>query len=329
MDELHFLQHPHDALFRAVFGDPDNAAELLRSVLPAAITAAIDWRTLRRVEGSFVDDALRDKHADVLLSADIGGKPTLIYLLNEHKSEEDPWTAFQMLRYSVAIWERYRREHPDEPTLPPILPIVLHHGTQPWRGPRDLRSLISLEGLPTEIAEMQPDFRFQLDDLSALDGEALQARQMSVRALLPLLHLQCMRKTPDTAALLLSWRALYRRLLATPGGRSIAHLLVSYTAAVSNDEPERLRLAFRQIEPAMESDYMTTAEQLIQRGREQGLQEGAAQGTTQVLLAQLEQRFGQLGEATVQRVRSSSAQQLEQIARAILTAATLDEVLPA
>ena len=238
-----------------------------------------------------------------------------------------------MLRYSVAIWERYRREHPDEPTLPPILPIVLHHGTQPWRGPRDLRSLISLEGLPTEIAEMQPDFRFQLDDLSALDGEALQARQMSVRALLPLLHLQCMRKTPDTAALLLSWRALYRRLLATPGGRSIAHLLVSYTAAVSNDEPERLRLAFRQIEPAMESDYMTTAEQLIQRGLEQGLQQGlqqgAAQGTTQVLLAQLEQRFGQLGEATVQRVRSSSAQQLEQIARAILTAATLDEVLPA
>ena len=69
---------------------------------------------------------------------------------------------------------------------------------------------------------------------------------------------------------------------------------------------------------------MTTAEQLIQRGREQGLDEGAAQ----VLLAQLEQRFGQLSEATVQRVRGSSAQQLEQIARAILTAATLDEVLP-
>ncbi|MGK0155796.1 MAG: flagellar biosynthesis/type III secretory pathway protein FliH [Neolewinella sp.] len=145
-----------------------------------------------------------------------------------------------------------------------------------------------------------------------------------------------MRQTPDTAALLLSWRALYRRLLATPGGRSIAFLLVSYTAAVSNDEPERLRLAFRQIEPAMESDYMTTAEQLIQRGREQGLQEGAAQGVAQgvaqgaaqVLLAQLEQRFGPLGEATVQHVRGASAKQLEQIARVILTAATLDEVLP-
>jgi hypothetical protein len=327
VDELHFIQHPHDALFRAVFGDPDNAAELLRSVLPAAITAAIDWRSLRRVEGSFVDEALRDKHADLLFCADINGKRTLVYLLNEHKSEEDPWTSFQMLRYAVAIWERYRREHPDELALPPILPVVLHHGTKPWRGPRDLRSLISLDGLPTEIAAMQPDFEFQLDDLSALDDQALQARRMSVRALLPMLHLQCMRKNPDTGALLLSWRALYRRLLVTPGGRSIAHLLVSYTAAVSNDEPERLRRAFRQIEPAMETDYMTTAEQLIQRGLERGLQQGAAQGAN-LLLTILEQRFGPLSDAAVQRVRGSSAQQLEQIALAILTAPTLDEVLP-
>ena len=128
MDELVFIKNPHDALFRAVFGDPDNAAELLRSILPAAITAAIDWRTLRRVEGSFVDEALRDKHADVLLRAVIGDQATLIYMLNEHKSEEDPWTALQMLRYCVAIWEQFCREHPDERTLPPILPIVLHHG---------------------------------------------------------------------------------------------------------------------------------------------------------------------------------------------------------
>ena len=69
---------------------------------------------------------------------------------------------------------------------------------------------------------------------------------------------------------------------------------------------------------------MTTAEQLIQRG----LKQGVTQGTIQVLLAQLEQRFWLLSETTVQRVRGSSVEQLEQIARTILTAATLDEALP-
>ena len=33
VDELAFIKNPHNALFCAVFGDPDNAAELLRSRL--------------------------------------------------------------------------------------------------------------------------------------------------------------------------------------------------------------------------------------------------------------------------------------------------------
>lgn len=60
---------------------------------------------------------------------------------------------------------------------------------------------------------------------------------------------------------------------------------------------------------------MSTAEQLMHRGE------------TKVLLALLEQRFGPLTAATVERVRASTAEQLDRIARAILTAATLDEIL--
>lgn len=78
MGELHFIQRPHDALFRAVFGDPDNAAEWWRCILPAAIIAAIDWRSLRRVEGSFVDDCLRDKHSEVLPACCSVGRRRLV-----------------------------------------------------------------------------------------------------------------------------------------------------------------------------------------------------------------------------------------------------------
>lgn len=227
VDDLHAIRHPHDALFRAVFGDPENAAELLRCALPEAIVAAIDWRTLRRIDASFVDEALRDHQADLLFDVESAGRRTLLYLLNEHKAYEDPFTALQLLRYVVAIWERHRREHPDERTLPPVVTVVLHHGNLPWRGPRDLRALLALDGLPEQIAERQPTFWFDIDDLTALDDDALQARQLSVRTLLPLLHLQRLRRHPDTSSLLLTWRSLYRRLLATPGGRAIAHRLVS------------------------------------------------------------------------------------------------------
>ena len=38
-------------------------------------------------------------------------------------------------------------------------------------------------------------------------------------------------------------RTMFQALLATPGGSEIAYRLVSYTAAVSNEPTERLRLA--------------------------------------------------------------------------------------
>ena len=41
----------HDGLFRFVFGEPEQMAELLQSQLPPALTAAIDWPTLRRIDG--------------------------------------------------------------------------------------------------------------------------------------------------------------------------------------------------------------------------------------------------------------------------------------
>ena len=57
---------PHDALFRLVFGDPDNTASELRSVLPPRLAARIDLANLRPQPGTFVDPELRHRHTDLL-----------------------------------------------------------------------------------------------------------------------------------------------------------------------------------------------------------------------------------------------------------------------
>src|SRR5262245_62067519 len=53
----------HDALFRFVFGEPEQIAELLGSTLPSVVRCAIDWGSLRNIGGSFVDAELRERHA--------------------------------------------------------------------------------------------------------------------------------------------------------------------------------------------------------------------------------------------------------------------------
>jgi predicted transposase YdaD len=80
------LIRSHDALFRFVFGEPEQMAELLRSNLPAAVTAAIDWGSLRRLDGSFVDTELQERHADLRFEARIGARPLLLFVRARHRS---------------------------------------------------------------------------------------------------------------------------------------------------------------------------------------------------------------------------------------------------
>ncbi|MBM3962851.1 MAG: Rpn family recombination-promoting nuclease/putative transposase, partial [Planctomycetes bacterium] len=93
----------HDGLFRFVFGEPEQMAELLQSQLPPALTAAIDWPTLRRIDGSFVDAALQDRLTDLLFEVEVHGAPLLLHVVVDHKSRADWATALQLARYTLRI----------------------------------------------------------------------------------------------------------------------------------------------------------------------------------------------------------------------------------
>src|SRR5688572_17953167 len=122
----------HDALFRFVFGEPEQMGELLKCNLPPAVVAAIDWGALRRVDGTFVDTDLRGRRADILFETRIGEAPLLLFVLVEHKSGEDRFTALQVLRYVVRVWDAWLASNPTARTLPPVLPFVVHHGKKAW-----------------------------------------------------------------------------------------------------------------------------------------------------------------------------------------------------
>lgn len=332
------IRRPHDALFRAAFGDPDRAGELLRSVLPTDLAAAIDWRSLRHVDGSFVDAALRHQQADLLFTAAAGGSETRIYLLLEHKAEPDRLAAFQLLRYVVRIWQQFRRQHPHAVMLPPVLPFVLRHGAGPWQAPRDLRGVVDLAGAPASLVDLQPQLRFVLDDLGACDAGALHGRRLTVQSLLPLLHLQQLRRSARTASLLLSWRLLHQRLLALPGGQELVVQLISYVTAVSEDDRNDLLAAYAQIGKHSEEQYMTVAKRLLEEGllrgreegrlegRQEGRQQGRQEGRIDALLILLRQRFGDLPDRVADRVRAGSAAALETWTRRVIAADTLDDV---
>lgn len=90
------------------------------------------------------------------------------------------------------------------------------------------------------------------------------------------------------------------------------------------------RKLFAQRYPQEDKTMLTLRQQGIllgrQEGRQEGREEGRQEGRADLLLRQLNRRFGPLGAAMTQRVSQASAAELERWADAILEARTLDEV---
>jgi predicted transposase YdaD len=327
------LIRSHDALFRFVFGEPEQMAELLRSNLPAAVAAAIDWGSLRRLDGSFVDTELQERHADLLFEARIGARPLLLFVLVEHKSADDPLTAFQLLRYVVRVHDRWRQEHPQARALPPVLPFVVHHGDAAWSAPRSVRALVELEGLPAGVAvflrELQPELTFLLDDLAAASEASLDARQLSAVADLFVRFLQFLRQEPAAGApaKIASWQALLERLLRHGRGQQVLAALLSWFMAGSPAKDQTLRAAMARIHDPTTSQTMKSAlDELLDRGREEGLERGLLEGRRDLLRHLLTTRFGTLPPEADAQLRASGIDQLETWATRILTAASVEDV---
>jgi hypothetical protein len=67
------------------------------------------WPALQRVEGTFVDAALRSRQSDLLFTAQLAGQDVLLYVLAEHKSAPERFTALQMARYVMLRFLRLLR----------------------------------------------------------------------------------------------------------------------------------------------------------------------------------------------------------------------------
>lgn len=112
-------------------------------------------------------------------------------MIFEHQSTFDERMPFRFLRYQTRIWERHAAQHPDEPLLPPIVPLLLHHGPRPW--PREPRfsSAIELDDIErVEFGANLVEFEFVLDDLSRHTDAQILSRTNDAVVRLTLLALR-------------------------------------------------------------------------------------------------------------------------------------------
>ena len=324
------IPNPHDLVFKAVFGQPEHARGMLRSIVPAALAEALDWSTLTLQPGSFVDTALHHQHTDLLYAAARrDGGEALVYLLFEHQSgpPTEGRMAERMLSYEVRIWARWRADHPKAKTLPMILPIVMYHGASPWLEPRSFDAVLDVPtGLRAALDPYLVRFTYLLHDLSQISDDEL--RDGAIRTALSKLVTMCFkyaRTRADFLQILGRWIDVVREVIrARMDWRRWAQVMRYILEVNEHVGPEALQaLLERDLGPEAKDAIMTAGQQIFEQGREKGRQ----QGIQELLLLLLRQRFGTAVDAHVeQRLATASIEQIEAWSVRVLSAATLSEL---
>ena len=255
-----------------MFSDAGEAASLLQVALPDAVRNSFDWKTLTLVEGTFIDEGLRESQSDLLYEVrHIGtGKPVSIYMLFEHQSSSDPWIRLRLLRYCCRIWEDDLRDSSNRLELRPIVPVVFYQGERGWN-------------YSTEFADLFPEaarswpwvprFSHELMDQTTLEPEAVAG---GIKGRIAQLLMMVAFGRNVEAALHLTAQLL-PLLDRAGGGINERHRFYLYLMATQDlDVIQTFREVLRRQGLDGGEDIMTYAQQLLAEGEAKGRAEGEA-----------------------------------------------------
>lgn len=313
------MSQPHDAGYKLLFSNPAFVRDLLLGFVPQAWVEKLDFSSLEMLNGHHVSEAMQGRCEDMVWRLRLGGEDWLyLYLLLEFQSTPDRFMALRLLTYVGLFWQQLEKQGQltQEGRLPPVLPVVLYNGFQPWK--HSVRLGDVCHPAPNGLELFQPSFEYLLIDEKRYPEEQLHGQRNLVAVLMRLEQAQtpgAMRAIIDE---LRSWLTLDDQ---TPLRRNITRWIIDLI---------RRRTSNRRI-PQL-SDLLEVSTMLAERTEtwaDRWVQEGVEKGQAALLRRQLNKRFGPLPTWALQRIEQASLAQIGTWAEAIFEASSLEALLEA
>ena len=313
----------HDKFFRETFGEPKMAAEFLRHYLPPDFADALDLDHLEVLKDSFIDEEFKEHFSDLLCRVRLKtGNAVFIYILIEHKSWPERMVALQLLRYMLKIWEPMARER--GVILPVIFPLVFYHGKRRWNVAHNFSALFDEQAL-AKVRQYVPDFQYFLCDLSVYSETPVTGDEKLQSSLLAL------RGVFEEATI--NWLArIMQLLLDDPKQWKQLGKIADYLVLAGRIGEKDMQQAIREAKTtsAKRKKFVRTflddwvdkgmekgLKQGLKQGREEGLEEGREEGALQLLLTQLNHRFGLLSKRMQNQIHELSSTEVIALGEAI------------
>ncbi|MRX08884.1 transposase [Pseudoduganella sp. FT25W] len=174
-----------DKLYKQLFSHPEIVRDLVTGFLSADWAQGLAVGAFERVNASYASDGGKARHEDVVWRACIGGEWVYVYILLEFQARPDKWMALRMQVYVGLLYQDLVAQHKlsKHGKLPPVLPIVLYHGHQPWHAATELAQLMLTP--PSGLERFQANQQYIL-----LDRHHDSQRGDIISLLFRLLHAQ-------------------------------------------------------------------------------------------------------------------------------------------
>lgn len=168
-----------DHPYKRLFSHKEMMADLISGFLNQEFASACDFSTLKRCNGSYVTDDLREREDDLIWSIRYGDRTLIIYLLIEFQSTPDPTMPIRIMSYMALLWQDLIRtkKHSSRKPLPGIIPIVLYNGESAWDVPTDIGETILM---PDAVAQFMPSVPYLLvDELQLSIHDLVEVRNLA------------------------------------------------------------------------------------------------------------------------------------------------------
>ncbi len=326
-------RRPHDPVYRRIFSNAGIIEEALRRFVKGPWLGKLDFSSLELVPTRYVSRFLEQRESDIVWRVRYGqGEQDwfYVYVLMELQSSAPRFMALRLWAYIALLYQYLLKQKQLTPSrlLPPVLPIVLYNGEQPWSAPLTLAELIQ----PVEGLE-RPGFEYVVLDASHHPVEELRPVKDVVSGVF------LMEQVEDFTDLEMVLDEL-EELVKDPDLEEDISLLVSSVVgklALKGEKVPHLR-TLQEVRNMLAERVARWPKQWLEQGIEQGLergrqeghqegrQEGLRTGKAELLKDLAGRRFGELPEWAVERLDRADIDTLDRWSSRLLDAERLEDV---
>ena len=309
----------HDSGYKKLFSNRTIFRQLIETFVQEDWVKEIDFDQSETLDKSFVSDHYKSTESDLIHKVKFRGREAYLVILLEFQSTVERFMALRVLNYLTNFYmddvASAREKKKTLERLPPLFPIVLYNGQNPWTAPLRLQTLIQDVKL---LGKYAPRFQYcKIEEHAYAPDVLLKIRNIVSTVFLAELNY-------DPQKLREELKAVFRQ----EHDRRAVSLLYNWLMQLwrHGKLPSEDFYEYKEeYENAEEADSMLIETITLEKQHER--QEGLFEGLMQGIESLVKNKFGEAATSLVQEISElHNVKAMQETLDAIVQAATLEQV---